>query len=128
MALYNKKDLTEKDFVQLEKLASIHCTRAEAAHIIGVDDETLQTKIKEKYGVGWSEFFEAFSSNGKVSLRRLQYIQAEKGNVPMLIWLGKNILGQKEQTEGSLTLEIPQAVYSAVTGPANTGSDPVPTE
>lgn len=128
MALYNKKDLTDRDFIQLEKLASIHCTRNEAAHIIGVDDETMDRNLKARYGVGWSEFFDAFSSNGKVSLRRRQYEQAEKGNVPMLIWLGKNILGQKEQTEGSLTLEIPQAVYSAVTGPANSGSDPVPTE
>lgn len=116
MALYNKKDLTDKDFVQLEKLASIHCTRNEAAHIIGVDDETMVRNLKEKYGIGWEDFFAAFSSNGKVSLRRRQYEQAEKGNIPMLIWLGKNILGQKDTSEAHHKLEIPEAVYSVITG------------
>ena len=36
---------------------------------------------------------------GRVSLRRRQYEVAMAGNVVMLIWLGKNILGQAEKVE-----------------------------
>lgn len=39
-----------------------------------------------------------FSADGKISLRRTQFRMAET-NVSMAIWLGKQILGQKDQQE-----------------------------
>jgi len=36
---------------------------------------------------------------GKERLRRLQWRAAERGNPTILIWLGKQILDQKEKTE-----------------------------
>lgn len=41
---------------------------------------------------------------GKASLRGKQFAVAMTGNPTMLIWLGKNMLGQKDQVEvgGSL--------------------------
>jgi hypothetical protein len=40
---------------------------------------------------------------GKASLRRTQYLAAQKGNVTMMIWLGKQLLGQKERAEIDMT-------------------------
>lgn len=36
---------------------------------------------------------------GKASLRRMQFKSAEDGNVTMQIWLGKQMLGQRDKSE-----------------------------
>ena len=36
----------------------------------------------------------------KYKLRQMQWKSAERGNVPMQIWLGKQILGQSESPMG----------------------------
>jgi hypothetical protein len=41
--------------------------------------------------------WELGAQTGKASLRRMQFKAAEDGNVTMLIWLGKQFLGQKDQ-------------------------------
>ena len=38
---------------------------------------------------------------GKTSLRRMQWEKAQSGNTTMLIWLGKQMLGQKDKLETS---------------------------
>ena len=38
---------------------------------------------------------------GRMSLRRLQFEKAQTGNTTMLIWLGKQMLGQKDKIETS---------------------------
>ena len=39
---------------------------------------------------------EDYTAEQKIELRRKQWQVAMEGNVQMLIWLGKNILGQKD--------------------------------
>jgi hypothetical protein len=39
-------------------------------------------------------------ASGKIKLRRKQFDVAMKGNTTMLIWLGKQILGQNDQNVG----------------------------
>ena len=46
----------------------------------------------------FTEIWEMKSSLGKISLRRIQFKQAET-NPSMAIWLGKQILGQTDQVE-----------------------------
>ena len=36
--------------------------------------------------------------HAKISLRRMQFKSAEGGNVTMQIWLGKQLLGQRDHT------------------------------
>ena len=45
----------------------------------------------------------------KISLRHWQMMQAKSGNVQMLIWLGKIVLGQKEKTEIENTIRMMDA-------------------
>ena len=94
-------ELTEKDWNTVEKLCSLHCTGEEIAGILDIDYDTLNTRIKEKYDYGFSDYFKKHSAYGKISLRRKQYEVATSGSVPMLIWLGKQYLGQKDKHENT---------------------------
>ena len=80
------------DNEQLEKLASFGCTNREIADFYGCSESL----IKKSY----SSFITKGKSKGKMRLRQLQWKSAERGNVPMQIWLGKQILGQAESPMG----------------------------
>ena len=80
----------EIDYALVEKLAHIQCTQDEISKIIGITTRTLQKddEFLRIYNKGMDE--------GKMSLRRLQWKAAEKGNTTMLVWLGKQYLSQRE--------------------------------
>jgi len=90
------------DWDMAEKLCSIHCTGEEIASILGVSYDTLQRRCQEEYKFGFADYYKKASANGKMSLRRKQYEVAMKGNTSMLIWLGKNILGQRDHVENEI--------------------------
>ena len=64
-----------------------------------MDYDTLNRGLKRDGFGGFTDYFEQKSSFGKASLRRRQYKLAEEGNPTMLIWLGKQWLGQSEKKE-----------------------------
>ena len=84
------------DLSMAEKLASILCTEQEIADMLEISVDTLARRIREQYNMSFAEFFKRFSARGKTSLRRLQYKSAERGNVTMQIWLGKQWLNQRD--------------------------------
>ncbi len=79
------------DMELVKKLSAIHCTLREIADIIGVDKETIRNRCQDVMIQGKSE--------GKASLRRRQFEVADTGNPTMLIWLGKNWLGQSDSPD-----------------------------
>lgn len=73
------------------KLASIHCSYEEMADVIGTSVPTLKKRFSKIIDKGRAE--------GKKSLRRAQFEAAvEKKDVRMQIWLGKQILGQSDNS------------------------------
>lgn len=78
-----------KDYVK--KLASIACTTEEIAFVIGVSKDTIERRCKEELEQGRAQ--------AKTSLRHFQFKAAEKGNAALLIWLGKQLLGQKDRQD-----------------------------
>lgn len=74
----------------IEKLSYIQCTQEEIASIVGVHRSTL---LRDEE---FCRIYKKGIRSGKMSLRRLQWKSAEKGNVTMLIYLGKQYLGQRE--------------------------------
>ncbi len=78
---------------QLEKLSSILCTMEEMASFFGCSVDTLERNFADTIKKG--------KDKGKMSLRRLQWEKAQTGNTTMLIWLGKQILGQRDKIETS---------------------------
>ena len=94
-----RKNLEEKQYDELKKLVSLHCTGEECAAFFDMDYDTLNRILKDDGHGGFSDYYKKNSSFGKMSLRRSQWKAAESGNVSMLIWLGKQMLGQRDKTE-----------------------------
>lgn len=82
----------------IEDLYSIMCKDDEVEGIIGADIETLKAEHNiERF----SRAQKKGQSMAKSSLRRAQFKSALSGNIPMQIWLGKQILGQREPRDES---------------------------
>ena len=73
---------------EVKKLAALHCTYKEMADFFDVNVETLKYNFRDIIVKAQSET--------KQALRKTQLKVALEGNVTMLIWLGKQILGQAE--------------------------------
>ena len=85
------------DYDALDKMCAIHCTGEECAALLDVSYEHLNNQLKRDGNGGFLDYFTKKSANGKMSLRRRQYTAAvTDGNPTMMIWLGKQWLGQKE--------------------------------
>jgi hypothetical protein len=82
------------DLETVERLGVIHCTQDELAAYFGVDRATISRRLKAEAAL--RKAFERGQVNGKVNLRRRQVEMANQGNIGMLIWLGKQLLGQQE--------------------------------
>ena len=74
---------------QIRLLASYGCTNEEIAHVARVSVRTLYRRFKAPIDDGRIDLC--------ISIRRLQYLKAVDGNVAMLIWLGKQYLGQRDK-------------------------------
>lgn len=92
-----KRVFEQKDWATLDDLCGIQCTAAEITAILKIDEATLNRIIEDEKGLTFSEYFSQKSSSGKSSLRRMQYLSAQSGNVTMQIHLGKHWLGQIEK-------------------------------
>ena len=73
------------------RLAAICCTMTEIAAVTGLSVDTLERRYAEPIKAG--------REIGKATLRREQYRLAMNGNPTMLIWLGKQLLGQADKVE-----------------------------
>lgn len=87
------RPVLEVDWDLAERMAAIHCTDAEIAAVVGISLETFK---RRKLDPEIADRLERARANGKASLRRIQWKLAESGNAALAIWLGKNLLGQRE--------------------------------
>jgi IS30 family transposase len=75
----------------VEKLASIGCSIKEIAAACNCHPDTIRDNFSTEITKG--------QENGKTRLRKKQIEVALAGNVSMLIFLGKNMLGQSDKVE-----------------------------
>jgi len=96
-----KKTITQS---QLDSLCGLQCTQEEMAYFFDCTIDTIANRIKEwtkDYENGpltFSEYFSLKRQAGRISLRRSQFRMAEH-NPAMAIFLGKNLLGQRDKFE-----------------------------
>lgn len=83
----------EINWEDVRKLSLLQCTQNEIASFLGVSVDTLLRR-KE-----FCELYKKGMEEGRMSLRRLQWKKAQDGNTTMLIWLGKQYLGQSDKQE-----------------------------
>lgn len=93
-------EINQEDF---EKLCGMQCTIVEIAGFFNCSEDTIDRWCKRTYGETFALVFKKKSAKGKISVRRKQFQVAESGNPTMLIWLGRQYLGQTEYQEVSLS-------------------------
>ena len=85
MARPKKYDI---DTEEVQKLAKYGMTNVEIADFFGCDESLIRKS--------YSEYLTKGRAKMKLRLRQLQWKSAEKLNAVMLIWLGKQMLGQSD--------------------------------
>jgi len=93
-----KKNEVPTEAATVEVLASKGCTQSEICDVIGVSVDTFQRR-QELYNA-WKRGV----AKMKTALRQQQFQRAMGGNTVMLIWLGKQYLGQSDKA----ALEVSQ--------------------
>ena len=83
------------DKEQFERLCSIMCSVDEICGFFGVSYDTLKRFCKQNYNQNFEAVQKDKSAMGKISLRRIQFKQAERYPA-MAIFLGKQYLGQTD--------------------------------
>jgi DNA-binding CsgD family transcriptional regulator len=90
MARPKKYDIDPEEVI---KLAGYGCSQRDIADFYGCDESLISKN--------YSSIFTKARAEMKNGLRSKQINVAMGGNVTMLIWLGKQILGQSEKVEAS---------------------------
>jgi hypothetical protein len=82
------------DMEKLETLCQVNCTHEEIAAFFGITVRAIEKRRHE------SEEFRNVMDNaklvGKISIRRAQVQAALNGDRTMLVWMGKQLLGQRD--------------------------------
>jgi hypothetical protein len=85
------------DTTKVHEMAVSGCSNVEIANAFGCDEATIRKRF--------SEVLATARSTRRWALRKMQNKAARRGNVQMLIWLGKNELGQADHTKHEITGE-----------------------
>lgn len=96
-----KLQLSER---QIFELAKIHCTLKEIADVMDCSVSTLEKSF--------SGLIKKGKSCGKTNMRRAMWNAALKGNVTMLIWLSKNLLGMHEPVVVEVVREEAKGIFN----------------
>ncbi len=105
----NGRPKIDVDFEQIDALCAVFCNCEEIMAVLkafGVKPsyDTVERRIKEQFNVTFAEYVKqkqmAFA---KPKLRKAQFDCAMSGNATMLIWLGKQYLGQVDKQEHEIT-------------------------
>lgn len=85
------------DLDDVRSLAAECNSQEEIAKVLGINIDTIHNRkdIHEAWEEGHAMM--------KLNLRHWQFESAKSGNVQMLIWLGKQYLGQKESVSMEMT-------------------------
>ena len=81
------------DLEDLEKLGILQCTDEEIAGWFGVSTRTIEKRRKKPE---FAAAIERGRAPGRISVRRAQIRMLDGGNATMGVWLGKQILGQRD--------------------------------
>lgn len=85
------------DLDELYKLAAIGCVETEIASFFGCSVDLLsKRKLQDP---DFKAALERGRDNGRQRLRQYQWAAVEAGNITMMIWLGKQMLGQRDFRE-----------------------------
>lgn len=95
-----RKEIDKKAF---ENLCGLQCSLEEISFALEADMDTIERWCKRIYKKNFAEVFKLKRGSGKISLRRAQWkLATESLNPAMLIFLGKQYLGQSDAPKQAL--------------------------
>lgn len=88
------------EWKKVEAYLKAGCSGVEIAAILGVHENTLYNRCKEEKNVDFVAFKQEKQAEGDAHIKRAQYEEAVvERDRSMLIWLGKQRLGQRDRFE-----------------------------
>lgn len=94
------------DWDKLDAILQYGAWLVDCADILNVSEDTVDRRIKSEFGMTFSEYRTKKMSRTRMRLAQKQIEAALAGNVTMLIWLGKQYLGQQDKHEVASTSQI----------------------
>jgi len=107
------------DWNIVDRWLEADCTGTQVAGMLGIHADTLYNRVQKDKGVTFTVYSNEKKAKGDAQLKVKQYSEAMGGDRGMLIWLGKNRLGQKDNHDVNLTGAVSIGVI-------NFGDDPNP--
>jgi AraC-like DNA-binding protein len=95
----------ELDWKVLDSILQFGATLIDCSEMCGMSDDSIQRKIRDEHGCTFTEYRNRKMSRMRVRLLQKQYESAMAGNTALLIWLGKQHLGQTDKAEDKITHE-----------------------
>lgn len=92
----------KRTLATIRGLGRIQATTRECAAVLGVSHPTFLSFLQKHSEA--AEVLDQGKQMGTRSLRRQQFKAAENGNPTMLVWLGKQYLGQSDKQEIAATV------------------------
>jgi len=89
----------EIDWDKFHTLLQYKPTLHDCADIMGMSPDTIERAIKREYKMTFSEYRRLKMSKMRMKLAQKQFEMAMEGSIPLLIWLGKQHLGQSDKQE-----------------------------
>ena len=87
------------DWAEVDKFLMSGCTGTQAASAVGISFETLSRRCLSEKKMGFGDYAAKKKQKGNSYLHAKQYQVAMSGNTTMLVWLGKQRLGQSDQPQ-----------------------------
>lgn len=96
------EDIEFNGWDQLDALI-VWASQEYCAEKLGISADSLARRLKEK-GFSFAEYKKQKQEPMRINLLKKQYDVAMSGNVSMLIWLGKQHLGQSDKQDQNLSV------------------------
>lgn len=94
------------DWARVDELLEAGSLGTEIAAYFGMHPDTFYRRAEDKYKIGFSHYSAQKKSKGDALIREAQFKKAlKKLDNTMLIWLGKQRLGQKENAGDKVIAE-----------------------
>ena len=84
---------------KLDGMLMFGATCLECANEFNCDEQAVVRFVKRNYQTTFKEYSHKKHGATRIRLRQKQIELAMKGNITMLIWLGKQMLGQSDKVE-----------------------------
>lgn len=85
------------DWNVVETLLEAGSLGTEVAAYIGIHPDTLYRQCQETHGMTFTDYTVKYRAKGDLRLKAKQFDVAMRGDKTMLVWLGKQRLGQREK-------------------------------